>query len=127
MPLTIIHAQAALVRTPCGACRGSVVIASQLTHKQDKAGPLMELHGVGLAELEHGPGVPGEEPALRVIQHLHAALSRDHVALCVQQNQRGYTCEGKEKKMEGGLFHFCWFVTHTMPSPTERLSVEMMF
>lgn len=59
-----------------------------LTHKQDEAGPLVKLDGVGLAELQHRPRVPGEEPALRVVQHLHAALSRDHVPFCVQQDQR---------------------------------------
>jgi len=68
-----------------------IINAGLLTHKQDEAGPLVELHGVGLAELQHGPRVPRKEPALRVIQHLHAALSRDHVTLCVQQNQRGNT------------------------------------
>lgn len=62
-----------------------------LTHEQDEAGPLVELHGVGLAELQHGPGVPGEEAALGVVQHLHAALSRDHVTLRVQEDQRGNT------------------------------------
>lgn len=51
----------------------------------------MELHGVGLAELQHRPRVPGEEAALGVVQHLHAALSRDHVTLRVQQDQRGNT------------------------------------
>lgn len=114
MPLTVIHAQAALVRTPHGAYRGSVVIARLLTHKQDKAGPLVELHGVGLAELENWPGVPGEEPALRVVQHLHAALSRDHVTLCVQQNQCGYTCwetQGEKGREEMGNSFGRWFVT----------------
>ena len=70
-----------------------------LTDKQDEAGPLVELHRVGLAELQHRPGVPGEEPALRVVQHLHPALSRDHVALRVQQDQRGNTW--KETDEEG--------------------------
>lgn len=60
----------------------------KLTHEQDEAGPFVELHGVGLAELQHRPGVPGEEPALRVVQHLHTTLSRDHVPLRVQQDQR---------------------------------------
>lgn len=68
-----------------------------LTHKQDEAGPLVELHRVGLAELQHGPGVPGKEPALRVVQHLHPALLRDHVTLGVQQDQRGDTWRGKEE------------------------------
>lgn len=62
-----------------------------LTHEQDEAGPLVELHGVGLAELQHRPGVPGEEAALGVVQHLHAALSRDHVTFRVKQDQRGNT------------------------------------
>lgn len=62
-----------------------------LTHEQHKAGPLVELHGVGLVELEHGPRMPWEEAALRVVQHFHAALSRDHVTLSVEQNQRGNT------------------------------------
>lgn len=85
-----------------------ILNARPLTYKQYQAGPLVELHGVGLAELKHGPGVPGKEPALRVVQHLHAALSRDHVTLCVQQNQRGNTwgrrkeeVREKDKKKEG--------------------------
>lgn len=69
-----------------------------LTHKQDEAGPLVELHGVGLAELQHGPRVPGKEPALGVVQHLHAALSRDHVTICVQQDQRGNTWWGGRER-----------------------------
>lgn len=73
------------------SCIVRIINAGPLTHKQDEAGPLVELHSVGLAELEHGPGVPGEELALRVIQHLHATLSRDHVTFCVQQDQCGNT------------------------------------
>lgn len=67
-----------------------------LTHKQDEAGPLVELHGVGLTELQHWARVPGEEPALGVVQHLHPALSRDHVTFCVQQDQGGDTWRQKE-------------------------------
>lgn len=76
-----------------------ILNARLLTHKQYQAGPLVELHSVGLAELEHGPRVPGKEPALWVVQHLHAALSRDHVTLCVQQNQRGNTCSIRKKEV----------------------------
>lgn len=65
--------------------------AHLLTHKEYETGSLVELHGVGLAQFQDGPGVPGEEPALEVVEHLHAALSRDHVSFCVQQNQGGNT------------------------------------
>lgn len=86
-----------------------IIKPQPLTHKQDEAGPFVELHGVWLAELEHGPRVPGKEPALWVVQHLHPALSRDHVTLRVQQNQRGNTWNGErwwwwkeEKHRRGG-------------------------
>lgn len=82
-------------QSPMRSCSGFTINAGPLTHKQDEAGPLVELHGVGLAELQHGPRVPGKEPALRVVQHLHAALSRYHVTFCVQQNQRGNTWRGR--------------------------------
>lgn len=59
----------------------------RLTHEQDEAGPFVELHSVGLAEFLDGPRVPGEESALRVVQHFHTALSRDHVPFGVQQDQ----------------------------------------
>lgn len=71
-----------------------------LTHKEHEAGPLVELHGVGLAELQYGPGVPGEKPALWVIQHLHTALSRDHVTFRVQQNKGGNTWGGRVGERE---------------------------
>lgn len=60
----------------------------RLTHEQDEAGPFVKLHGVGLAQLQHRPRVPGKEAALWVVQNLHTALSRDHVTFCVQQDQR---------------------------------------
>lgn len=73
-------------------------VVNGLTHKQDEAGPLVELRGVGLVQLEHGPRVPGEEPALWVVQHLHPALPRDHVTLRVQQDQRGNTWRERDEK-----------------------------
>lgn len=86
-----------------------IIKPQPLTHKQDEAGPFVELHGIWLAELEHRPRVPGKEPALWVVQHLHPALSRDHVTLRVQQNQRGNTWNGErwwwwkeEKHRRGG-------------------------
>ncbi|KAG9330333.1 hypothetical protein JZ751_025674, partial [Albula glossodonta] len=36
----------------------------QLTHKQHQTGPLVQLHGVGVLELQDGPRVPGEHAAL---------------------------------------------------------------
>lgn len=110
-----------------------------LTNKQDEAGPLVELHSIGLGQLQHRPGVPGEESTLRVVQHLHPALSRDHVTLWVQQNQRGNTWKEKdeesmtrvEAKTEEGrkraaVWELVWvisfnyhFMTQAFPSPTE--------
>lgn len=75
--------------------------ACLLTHEKYEAGPLVQLHGVGLVELEHWPRVPGKEPALRVVQHLDAALPCDHVTLRVQQNQGGDTCGGRGEQKGG--------------------------
>lgn len=107
-----------------------------LTHKQDEAGPLVELHRIGLAELQNRSRVPGKESAFWVIQHLHTALSCDHVTLSVQKNQRRNTWRKGRKKGEDGVrgrqteegrkcarawvisdnYHF---MTLTVPSSTE--------
>lgn len=83
----------------------------------------MELYGVGLAELQHGPRVPGEEPALWVVQHFHAALSRDHVPFCIQQDQGWDTCKEGEsetsrrrEELEGLLpesLSLCFYFGHS--------------
>lgn len=73
----------------------------KLTHEEDEAGPFVELYGVGLAELQHRSRVPGEEPALWVVQHFHAALSRDHVPFCVQQDQSWDACNQVNQSEKG--------------------------
>lgn len=65
------------------------------TYKKDEAGALVELHGIGVGELQHGFGVPRELPAVLIIQHLHAPLPRDHFPLWVQHNEGGDACEGE--------------------------------
>lgn len=61
-----------------------MILCNELTYEQNQAGPFMQLHGVGFAELQNGSRVPREEPTVGVIENLHPPLSRDHVTLCVQ-------------------------------------------
>lgn len=65
------------------------------TYKENEAGALIQLHGVGVCQLQHGLGVPGELVALNVVQHLHPALPRDHVSLGVQHDESRDACDGK--------------------------------
>lgn len=67
------------------------------TYKENEAGALIELHSVGVCQLQHGLGVPGELAALDVVQHLHPALPRDHVSLGVQHDQSWDACNGKKQ------------------------------
>lgn len=65
------------------------------TYKKNEAGALIQLHSVGVCQLQHGLGVPGEVAALDVVQHLHPALPCDHLPLAVQDNESGDACNGK--------------------------------
>lgn len=66
------------------------------TYEEDEAGALVELHGVGICQLQHGLGVPGELAALDVVQHLHPALPCDHLPLGVQHDEGWDACDGKK-------------------------------
>ena len=63
------------------------------TYKKDEAGALVELHSVGVRELQHGLRVPRELPAVLVIEHLHPTLPSDHFPLRVQHDERGDACK----------------------------------
>lgn len=51
------------------------------TYKENEAGALIQLHSIGVRQLQHRLGVPGELAAFDIIQHLHSPLPRDHVSL----------------------------------------------
>lgn len=63
------------------------------TYKKDEAGAFVELHSVGVRELQHGLRVPRELPAVLIIEHLHPALPSDHLPLGVQHNESGDACK----------------------------------
>lgn len=63
------------------------------TYKKDEAGALIELHSVGVRELQHGLRVPRELPAVLIIEHLHPALPSDHLPLRVQYDERRDACK----------------------------------
>lgn len=75
------------------------------TYKQDKAGALVELHSIGVGELQHGLGVPRELPAVLIIQHLHSPLPRDHLPLGVQHDEGGDACKGERARLR---VRKCW-------------------
>lgn len=63
------------------------------TYKKDEAGAFVELHSVGVRELQHGLRVPREFPAVLIIEHLHPALPSDHLPLGVQHDESGDACK----------------------------------
>lgn len=66
------------------------------TYKENEAGALIQLHGVGVRQLQHGLGMPGELAAFNVVQHLHPPLPRDHVSLGVQDDESRDACDGRK-------------------------------
>lgn len=70
------------------------------TYKENEAGALIQLHGVGVRQLQHGFGVPGELVALDVVQHLHSPLPRDHIPLGVQDDESRDACGGRKTRWD---------------------------
>lgn len=66
------------------------------TYKENEAGALIQLHSVGVRQLQHRLGVPGELAAFDIIQHLHSPLPCDHVSLGVQDDESRDACDGRK-------------------------------
>lgn len=76
---------------------GSAFKAAMLhTYKENEAGALIQLHSIGVRQLQHGLGVPGELAAFDVVQHLHPPLPRDHFSLGVQDDESWDACNGRK-------------------------------